>query len=192
MYPTYIIITVALHETLHKDRKLKPPAQYKVITSNVTRNDNHERGAAILIHGAYNYETEQLNTQLQACAVKIYLDKVYTICSLYLPYIPVSKHEIKHFMAQLPKPFMIMGDTNARSSIWNNADRNEKGNRFEDILLETEVVLLNDGTRINYRSQTNTTSLIDLTLCSPDCQLDFTYSVLEELYDNEHYSVHIK
>ena len=188
----YHPICVALQETLHKDRELKPPAQYKVITSNVTRNDNHERGTAILIQGSYNYETLQLNTQLQACAVKIYLDKVYTICSLYLPHVPVSKQEINHLIAQLPKPFMIMGDMNARSSIWNNTDRNEKGKIFEDILLETEVVLLNDGTRTHYHSQTNTTSAIDLTLCSPDCQLDFTYSVLEELYDSDHYPVHIE
>ena len=54
---------------------------------------------------------------------------------------------------------------NARSSIWNNTDKNEKGKIIEDVLLEADVVLLNDGTLTHYHSQSNTNSVIDLALC---------------------------
>ena len=52
----YQPICVALQETLIKDRVAKPPFQYTIITSNITRNDNHERGTAIFINRVYNYE----------------------------------------------------------------------------------------------------------------------------------------
>ena len=53
-------------------------------------------------------------------------------------------------------------------------------------------MLLNDGTRTHYHSQTNIASVTEITLRSPDCQLYFTYYVLEKLYDGDHYPVHIE
>ena len=43
----------------------------------------------------------------------------------------------------------------------------------------------------HYCSQTNSYSLIDLTLCSADCQVDFVHTVLEDLYDSDHYPIHV-
>ena len=95
-------------------------------------------------------------------------------------------------LAQLPRPFLIMGDMNARSAVWNDAERKEKGRLFEEILLEEDVALLNDGAVTQYHSQTDSYSVIDLTLCSPECMVDFSYSVDDELYDSDHYPVHIE
>ena len=38
-----------------KDIVAKLSFQYNIITSNITRNDDHERGTAILISRAHNY-----------------------------------------------------------------------------------------------------------------------------------------
>ena len=188
----YQPICVALQETRIKNRSVKPPTQYNIIKSNITRQDDHERGVAILIHKSYNYETIPLNTTLQACAAKIYVDNMYTVCSIYLPHEQVRKHQIIRIIEQLPRPFLIMGDMNARSPLWGDTVRNEKGTLFEEIMLETDVIIMNNGNPTHYHSQTNTHSVIDLTICSPDCQIDFAYEVIDNLYDSDHYPVQIK
>ena len=44
----------------------------------------------LLIHNSSNYEELQLNTRLQVCAAKFYLDRTYTVYSLYLPHIEIN------------------------------------------------------------------------------------------------------
>ena len=58
----YHPICVTLQETRLRDRETKPPSQYKLLKSNVTRQDDHERGTSILIHLPYRYEPVSLNT----------------------------------------------------------------------------------------------------------------------------------
>ena len=85
-----------------------------------------------------------------------------------------------------------MGDMNARSRIWGATTRNSKSKIFEEILQDTDVVIINDGANTHYHRQTNTFSDIDLTVCSPDCQLDFGHKVLETRYDSDHYPIQIE
>ena len=183
---------VALQETLHKGRQVKPPSQYKIITSEITRQDNHERGTALLIHNSYNNDELQLNTRLQVCAAKLYLDTTYTLCSLCLPHIEINEQEIIQLINQLSAPFIIMGDMNARSRIWGDTTRNNTGKILEEILQDSDVVIINDGTNIHYHRQTNTFSGIDLTVCSLDCQVDFSHKVLESRYDCDNDPIQIE
>ena len=188
----YQPICFAIQETLIKNRIVTPPTQYEIITSKVTRNDNHERGAAMLIHKSYNYEEIQLNTNLQVSAIKIYLQRTYTVCSIYLPHIPVTKLEIVQLINQLPKPFIIMGDMNARSAMWYDRQTNEKGRIIEEILLENDIAVVNCRDPTHYHSQTNSYSIVDLAICSSDCQIDFQHEVISDLYDSDHYPGKLK
>ena len=104
---------MAIQETLIKNRTVISPSQYNIVTSEVTRNDNYEREATLLIHKSYNYEHIQVNTNLQLCTKHFYLEKTYTICSIYLSHIPITKQDIIQLINQLPKPFIFMGDMNA-------------------------------------------------------------------------------
>ena len=94
---------------------------------------------------------------------------MYTVCSNYLPHEQVRKHQIIRIIEQLPRPFLIMGDMNARSPLWGDTVRNEKGTLIAEIMLETDVIIMNNGNPTHYHSQTNIHSVIDLTICSPDC-----------------------
>ena len=51
---------------------------------------------------------------------------------------------------------------------------------------------MNNGQPIHYHSQTGTSSVIDLTLCSSDCYLDFEYSVGNSLFGSDNYPVELK
>lgn len=182
---------VCLQETMLGDYQGKPPSGYNIEQSNRARDDNHERGAAILINKKIHYERIIINTRLQALAVKIFLNKWYTVCCLYLPHVPVTKQDITQLIDQLRPPYLILGDMNARSPVWGNIDTNEKGKIFEHILLQYNVSLLNDNTPTHYHLQTGTSSVIDLSIASSDCTVDFDYNVVSELHDSDHYPVKI-
>ena len=165
---------ICLQETLLKDYQANPPGGYSITQSRVTRDDNHERSVAILVHNRISFDPIQLNTHLQAVAGRIHLDKAYTICTIYLPHIPVTYNQIADLINQLPRPFIIIGDMNARNNLWgtSNGRTDPRGEIFERLLVNGDVCLLNDGFPTHYQIQTGTHSAIDLALCSPDCMLE--------------------
>jgi len=185
----YQPICVCLQETLLKTNQHYSPSGYSLIKSEPIRDDGHERGTAILVNNHFNYETIELQTNLQACAIKLILEKTYTICSLYLPFINVDKQDIDNLLNQLPEPFLLLGDMNAKSPLWGCNVTDDRGRIFEQLLLERPISILNNGTSTHYHIQTGTSSVIDLSVTSSDCLLDFEYSVDESLHDSDHYPI---
>lgn len=181
-----------IQETLIRDRTAYPPSQYALIPSQVTRADDHERGTALLIHNRVHHEPIQLNTTLQAVAAKIYLRKCYTVCSLYLsPGLLVTQRDLEHLIDQLPAPFIVMGDFNAHNPLWHDHRLDQRGTMIADVLQTRHLNLLTTGAPTHYAAQYGTTSVIDLTICSPDCFLDFVYTVQDSLHDSDHYPIQL-
>jgi len=185
----HIPACICLQETLLTDRTSHPPSGYKLVQSVPIRQDGHERGAAVLVHNRVSYEPVQLNTTLQAAAVRVHLSRKYTVCSLYLPHIPVSLREIEDLVRQLPTPFLLLGDMNAKSTMWGGETTDQRGHIFEQLLLNHSLCILNDLTPTHYHVQTNSSSIIDLSIVSADCAQDFTYSVLSSLNGSDHYPI---
>ena len=127
--------------------------------------------------------------------MKLFLKKVYTICNIYVPHTPLRKNDIMQLIHQIRTPFLLLGDMNARSSMWDMENvrirSDDRGKIFEEILLEQNVSLLNNRKPTHYHSQTNTYSVIDLSICSSESLLDYEYEVLEYRYESDHYPVHI-
>lgn len=171
--------------------QVRPPTGYSIEISNRVRDDGHERGAAIIVNNKINYEHVPLNTTLQAVAVRVWLEKWYTVCSIYLPHVPVTKQSVSHLIDQLDPPFLILGDMNAHSPIWGGSTRNDRGQVFEELLLERNISLMNDCLPTHYYLQTGTLSTIDVSICSSDCILDFNYSVINDLHDSDHYPIRL-
>jgi hypothetical protein len=155
-----------------------PPSGYNIVQSTPVRDDGHERSTAILIVKRVHYEIVNVNIDLQITVVKLFKQKVYTVCSLYLPHNPIRKETLTDLITQLPAPFLILGDMNAKSPIWGNNVTDERGNIFEKLLLENNICILNDNTPTHFHIQTGSHSSIDLSICSSDCVLDFEFSVL--------------
>ena len=181
---------ICLQETLVGNSSIMPPSQYTAYQSPTVRQDGHERGAAILVNNQIFHQRIQLNTNLQAVAIKVSLDKLYNICSLYLPHVEVTVQEIQSLIDQLPPPFLILGDMNARSPIWENnntSGTNSKGRIFEHLLYNNNISILNDGSPTHYHIQSNSYTTIDLHICSSDVLLTFDYSVLNSTYGSDHF-----
>ena len=62
---------ICLQETRHGSRSLNPPSAYNIILSPKQRDDDHDRGTAILIKSDLNYKRVELNTNLEAVAAKV-------------------------------------------------------------------------------------------------------------------------
>ena len=184
-------VCICLQETLIRDNIVFPPNKYNLIQSEVKRDDGHERGVAILVHKKIAYDEIPINSDLQVKAIKLYLNKHYTICSIYLPHIPVTLNEISNVINQLPRPFLLLGDVNAKSPLWGdcNDHTDRRGELFERLLLNHDICILNDGTATHYHIQTNSTSAIDLSICSSDISLDFLFSTLEDLNGSDHFPI---
>ena len=86
----YAPICVCLQETRHTSPML-PPAGYNILSSIPDPTDGHNRGTAVLIHKRIKYEKIEINTNQQVLAVKLLLNKSYTVCNMYVPHIAVQK-----------------------------------------------------------------------------------------------------
>ena len=79
------------------------------------QDDQPHGGVAILVRKELPSTVLHLNTNLQAVAIRLQIDKLYTVFSLYLPpNDPATKQQIDNLISQLPEPFLLLGDYNAR------------------------------------------------------------------------------
>ena len=80
--------------------------------------DRASGGSSIVISNSVPQSLIPLNTNLQAVAVKVTLHKTIHVCSLYFtPGDRFNIADLEHLLAQLPKPFIIMGDFNSYSNV---------------------------------------------------------------------------
>ena len=186
----YDPICVCLQETLLGNFNAYPPSNHMIFQNTPHRpDDRHERGVAILVNKKYHATPLPIITDLQAVCIKLHLRKTYTICSLYLPHEIITKQEIESIITQLPQPFVILGDMNARSEMWGCSSTNQRGDIFEELITDLPISLLNDNSPTHYHIQTGTLSVIDLSIASSDCLEDFTYRVSESLHDSDHFPI---
>ena len=131
-----------------------------------------------------------LNTELQAVAVRCQLDQLYTICNIYLPPSEnVSLQQLEDLVAQLPTPYLLVGDFNARHPLWGDTLCNQKGRIVESLIDSTPCSILNNGRPTHLHQQTNSTTCIDLTIVSSESLPNFTWTTLDDLYNSDHYPI---
>ena len=154
---------------------------------------NRVEGVAILIHATIQYNCVPLHTTLEAAAVTINSTKRYIICSVYLsPNANIDMEELKSLICQLPRPFLLLGDFNAKHPAWdfeNSAD--PRGRAVQSLLVEECVGMFNQGRPTHYHIQTNTLSAIDLCLCSVGELQDFQLEVDEDLHGSDHFPIYL-
>lgn len=111
------------------------------------------------------FQDQQLELQ---CTQIFSSDQWIDIVNIYNPQKNVTYDEIKHITSQLTNNFIVIGDFNAHSPMWDTRGRsNITGRSIEQILTNSNINLLNDSsipTYIDHR--TNTTSCLDLCLAT--------------------------
>ena len=187
-----LISIACIQETLLEDKIWNPPRTYSIEKSPHIAGEGN-RGAAILLHKAIPYTRLHINTTLEAVAVKLYQKQSYTICCLYLsPNLNVRKEELIDLFNQLPAPFLILGDFNAKHPLWDkNNPPDQRGKMLEKLLLEKSLGLYNDEAPTHYHVQTGSHSTIDLSLGSLNAMSDFEWEIDDSLHSSDHYPIYI-
>ena len=115
-----------------------------------------------------------------------------TICSIYLPgAIGFTNSDLQNLINQLPPPFLLLGDFNAHNPLWGGNDLDGYGRIVENILNINDIILYNDGSMTYHNIHNNTFSAIDLSICSSNVAMEFSWSVDSDLHGSDHYPIHL-
>ena len=203
LFRDFNALILCLQETKLGDDSYNPGINYNFHRSPPIIEERAQGGTAFIIHKSVRYSILRLNTDLQACAVQVQLEKRVTLCSLYLgpsledhlsDGLGQPRHldvtDLQGLVDQLPQPFILMGDFNAKHTLWGNATCDRWGYVIEELLdTNDNLVLLNDGSPTRYDVFHNSSSAIDLTLCSANLSLDYHWAVEKDLHGSDHWPI---
>lgn len=150
-------------------------------------------GLAILVHKSLSYRDLPITSPLQAQACMIGLRQILTICNLYVsPNEDLRQQDLDNLVTQLMPPFIIVGDINGKNAMWGGNTTDNRGQIVEQIMLDHNLGLLNTGSFTHHHTQTNTSSAIDISLCTADILHKFSWRTHEDLCGSDHYPVLIE
>lgn len=153
----------------------------------------HHGGSAILVRNDVPFVRLQINSPMQIVVVKVFLNRAYTLCSLYLPPgDPVVRSDLDDLTRALSPPFLLLGDFNGRHTLWDEGATNPRGVLIASFIEDEGLEVLNNGDITHFHSQTGTFTSIDLSLCTSNCLLDFSWRVLPDLYGSDHFPILIE
>lgn len=166
-----------LQETKLKKSDKPTHAKYNII-SNHNESMSATQGVAILIKKHISFTTITLHTSLQAIAIKTRIPFECTIVSIYLhPNLRLHEAQLQAIINQIQPPFILLGDFNAHNPIWGSLSYNTKGRAIEQIILDNQLFLVNDGNHTYSHPGTGTNSCIDLTIASTNIATKLKYKV---------------
>jgi ribonuclease HI/endonuclease/exonuclease/phosphatase family metal-dependent hydrolase len=178
---------VCLQETHLKMGQKAQIGGYQSFTKS-TESERAKHGVAILIKENIYAENLELLTQLQAVAVRISCHRDITICSLYLPPSQqVSESDLIDLINQLPTPFIVTGDLNARSPIWGSERTCRNGKIIENLLEHHNLSTINTGEATHVTPSSGSTSAIDVTIVSSELLPELIWHVHQDLCGSDHF-----
>jgi len=115
-------IVICLQETKLKPTKTFTLKQYDIYRHDQISNQNAKGGVAIAVQKNVRSQVFQINSNLQAVAVTVFLPQPITICSIYLHQDDhITCGAIEDLANQLPTPYILTGDFNAHNCIWGSS-----------------------------------------------------------------------
>jgi ribonuclease HI/exonuclease III len=183
-----------------QETKLRPEAsfsipRYKPFLQNLELRPGGyaHGGVGILVQKHVSVYQIPLQTPLQAVAVSVKVHKRITLCSLYLP--PgtnIRKEHLTGLLDQLPKPYMVLGDFNARSTLWYENEDNPRGTMIVEVIAENDVFILDEDKNTHMSRRIGTLdSHIDLSICSTELLSLFKWDVQTDTRGSDHYPITI-
>ena len=144
----------------------------------------------ILIRKDIPFTKYDLSTEINALAVQIKLEKIITICSIYLsPNNSINIEQLNELIKKLPKPFLLLGDFNARHLLWHDIKSNSRGNLILDFIIENQLHILDDNKPTHFDQRTKGYSHIDLSLCTQDLADSYFWNTYDDLCGSDHFPV---
>lgn len=152
-------------------------------------------GTGLAVRDDIPHRVVQLDSDLEASAVTIQFPFKLTIVSLYMaPRNRVGKEvnvvgKLQHLIAQLPVPYVIVGDLNAHHPSWGSHKEDVRGDRLFQLLNTLGCSVLNDGRPTRVDPTSGVESVIDLSIASWDAASQFTWQVVDDLHNSDHFPI---
>ncbi|GFQ92920.1 RNA-directed DNA polymerase from mobile element jockey [Trichonephila clavata] len=89
------------------------------------------------------------------------------------------------------KNTIILGDLNAKHTIWGSSCNNDRGKDILKMMNDKEFMTLNDGIPTQTSLSYNTSEALDISIISADIFLRCTWSVLDHI-GSDHFPILIK
>lgn len=152
-------------------------------------------GVGLAVREDIPHKVVQLETDLEACAVTIQFPTELTVVSIYMaPRNKVGKEsrvigKLQDLVAQLPAPYVILGDMNAHHPSWGSHKVDVRGERLYQLLDTLGCSVLNDGRPTRIDPTTGVESVVDLSIASWDATNQFNWKVDDDLHGSDHFPI---
>lgn len=184
---------VCLQETHFKGNHCHSLRNYTPFFKNRLNREYASGGVATYVSSDTPAQKINLNTTMEAVAVRIQLPTSLTICNIYIP--PdntVDLEEIRHIYTQMTPPMIFVGDFNCHNILWGCDSTSEKGRTLESFLQMEHLIILNSGEKTRFNSRNGSFSALDLSFCSPSIAPLLNWERETYLYGSDHYPILIK
>ena len=150
-------------------------------------------GASIFVKSPFPQRKIDLQTELQATAVSVTLDREITICSVYIPpSFSLNSQHLDNLLQQLPSPYILLGDFNGHNILWGGPNNDSIGELIENFITKNDICIMNDKSYTYHSPSTKSFTSIDLSLCHPSLFLDYNWSVCEDQHNSDHFPIIIE
>lgn len=181
---------ICIQETNFKANSKGKLKGFKCYNKNRHYSNIASGGVAIFAKEYLPAEQIDIQTEIEAVAIKIQAPATISVCNIYLPNSQsLDANEIKDLIKQLPKPFILLGDFNSHNTIWGSNKSDTRGRQMENIIDEEDLIILNNGQPTHFNMSNGRLSAIDLTLCSTAIAPKCNWGVLEQLHDSDHFPI---
>ena len=147
-------------------------------------------GVALLVHNSIPYQRINIDSPIQAVAVRFKLSSLITVCNIYNSRShALNKDLLTNLFQQLPQPVLLLGDFNAYNTMWGSITTDRRGLDVENFANDSNLNILNNGspTRILYQTE----SCIDLSLCSASIEPELEWSIMDSPLNSDHCPIFI-
>lgn len=183
----YEPIVIALSETW-----LSCNINFKISGYNTVREDRADGygGVAILINNCIPYNQISLPTHSDDFSIVAISVNNVCIVSVYIAY-PTSSifREIKNIIPLLPKPFLLLGDFNSQHQSWGSSISNSWGEELIEIIDLYNLCILNNGSPTRFTEPSQNTSVVDLSICTPNLACSLNWHTLPSTHGSDHYPI---
>jgi hypothetical protein len=134
-----------------------------------------------------------LQTTLQAVAVLINVGALsFSICNIYLPpTLPIVDADLVRLISQLPTPFVLLSDFNAKHVVCGSDLNDDRGVLIHDLSSRFNLSLLNSGANTHFSHASGMSSALNLTFCRPGLSTHLQWSILCDLHGSDHFPVNV-
>ena len=186
----YRPLAMCLQETHLKESHSNVLRQFNIFRKDRLNSSHSSGGVAIVVQRSVACVEVPLSTALEAAAVRILSDRLITLCSLYIPpNLQLRYEDLESLVAELPHPFIILGDFNAHNPLWGSARRDTRGAIIERFITSRNLCLFNAKEPTFFSAPTNSFTSIDLSLSEPSLFPLFSWEATANPLGSDHFPI---